>query len=145
MKPDADLSTTRSPKEAIPLTGTTLNVPESLAPTLFTAKLIVMGLTKAVSGRRRLSSTSICTAGVMMLPAVASLGWTIKKRASGPLPPPPPLIESPPLLVSRRSYGHAAVTSAVRATVTRQSLLLISKPSPRASHDYKTLRTPQEP
>src|SRR6266853_481180 len=65
-------------------------------------------------------------AGVMMLPAVALLGWTVKARASGPVPPPPPPpIASPPLLVSRRSYGQAAVRSAATATVTYESLMPI--------------------
>src|SRR6266853_264309 len=65
-------------------------------------------------------------AGVMMLPAVALLGWTVKARASGPVPPPPPPpIASPPLLVSRRSYGQAAVRSAATATVTYENLMPI--------------------
>src|SRR2546425_6142189 len=63
-----------------------------------------------------------------MLPAVALLGGTRKERASGPVPPPPPPppIAMPRLLVSRPSYGHATVTSAVTTTVTPQSLVLIS-------------------
>src|SRR5713101_736280 len=66
-------------------------------------------------------------AGVMMLPAVALLGWTRKERASGPVPPPPPPpIARPRLLVSRPSYGHATGTSVVTTTVTPQSLLVIS-------------------
>ncbi len=44
MNPAADRSILRSPKEAIPLTGATLKVPDNLAPTLFTARLIVMEL-----------------------------------------------------------------------------------------------------
>src|SRR6266851_95038 len=66
-------------------------------------------------------------AGVMMLPAVALLGWTRKERASGPVPPPPPPpIAMPRLLVSRPSYGQPTATSAFTTTVTPQSLLLIS-------------------
>src|SRR3989449_8183194 len=53
-----------------------------------------------------------------MLPAVALLGWTVKASASGPVPPPPPPpIAIPQLLVSRWSYGQAAVRSAATATV----------------------------
>src|SRR6266702_2952857 len=73
-------------------------------------------------------------AGVIMLPAVALLGWTVKASASGPVPPPPPPpIANPRLLVSRWSYGQAAVTSAATATAMYESLMPIytsSHPSP---------------
>src|SRR2546430_12265998 len=42
-------------------------------------------------------------AGVMMLPAVALLGWTVKASASGPVPPPPP-----PPIASPRSEEHTS-------------------------------------
>src|SRR6266705_4723686 len=63
-------------------------------------------------------------AGVMMLPAVALLGWTVKASASGPVPPPPPPpIANPRLLVSRWSYGQAAVRRAATATFMYESLM----------------------
>src|SRR6059036_3661032 len=97
--PAPDASITRSPNSAMPLTGATLNVPDNRPPTGFTLIL------------------------VMMLPAEALLGWTVKASASGPLPPPPgPLIAMPRLLVSRWSYGQAAVRSAATARVMYESL-----------------------
>src|SRR5712691_7229380 len=52
-------------------------------------------------------------AGVMMLPAVALLGWTVKARASGPVPPPPPPLRKRPR-TDRLSGPHMIVEGSVR-------------------------------
>ena len=56
--PAPDASITRSPNTAMPLTGATLNVPDTLPPTGFTLMLTVMLPAKAESGMPRLSRTS---------------------------------------------------------------------------------------
>ena len=55
--PVPDRLITRSPNRAMPFTGATLSVPDSLPPTGFTLMAIVMLPAKAESGRPRLSRT----------------------------------------------------------------------------------------
>src|SRR5437867_274556 len=81
----------RSPNSATPLTGVTDVVPESLPPTGLVPIATVTLAVKLVSTLPRVSCTWTWTAGVITLPGVAVLGWTLKTRTSVAVPPVVPM------------------------------------------------------
>src|SRR2546428_13869108 len=70
----------RSLNVATPDTALMLNVPDRVAPDGFVPIAIVTMPEKPVAGFPPPSSAVTCTAGVMIPPAPALLGWTVNWR-----------------------------------------------------------------
>src|SRR2546426_230556 len=70
----------RSEKVATPFTAVTIVVPESVPPLGFVPRATVIEPVKLATVFPASSCAATCTAGAIVLPAVASFGWTAKTR-----------------------------------------------------------------
>src|SRR5262245_25444110 len=76
--PVPDLSMERLEKVATPPTADTVVVPDSVPPPGLVPMATVMLAVELVTVLPKASWTATCTAGEMLTPAVALLGWTVK-------------------------------------------------------------------
>src|SRR5881227_1895972 len=115
----------RSPNSATPLTGVTDVVPESLPPTGLVPIATVTLAVKLVSTLPRVSCTWTWIAGVITLPGVAVLGWTLKTRTSVAVPPVVPMAN--PRVSGSVPGKQPAAARATRATARGASFISIRR------------------
>src|SRR5881398_835012 len=115
----------KSPNSAMPLTGATDVVPESLPPPGLVPIATVTLAVKLVSTLPRVSCTWTWIAGVITLPVVAVLGWTLKTRTSVAVPPVVPM--AIPRVSGSVPGKQPAAATATRATASSASFISIRR------------------